>query len=226
MKQLLTKICGLTQLENAQAVARLQPDFVGFIFVASSPRCVAAQTPILLANTDSSTCPSSGPRRIGVFRDQPLAELLAIAERWQLDGAQLHGSESIEYCQQLRQAWPGAVLLRAGTHAELAVLNAGLDSRRSATLQMPPIDYFLVDSQGGGTGQTFNWQELCAVDWACPVFLAGGLGPSCIEQALSFAVEHEFVAGFDFNSKLEHALPGLKDVDLVKQVLTRVRQQR
>lgn len=152
------KICGITRDDDARAAAQLGADFLGFIFVAESPRCVTAER--------ARDLESGGATRVGVFRNAAVAEILRIAEIARLDCIQLHGEED----EDVVRAMP------------LPVIRA---YRVAQTL--PAIEtsarYVMFDS-GGGTGRAFDWSLLDAYDGAKPFFLAGGITPDNARDAL------------------------------------------
>ena len=86
------KVCG--QKYNVGEVAELQPDFLGFIFWEPSARSFEGEIPEL----------PKGTHKIGVFVDAPIDEVIEKIKTYQLDGVQLHGKESPEYCEQLRHS--------------------------------------------------------------------------------------------------------------------------
>ena len=85
------KICGLTRPEDIEAVNRIRPDFIGFVFWERSRRFVTAEQAALLKKDLDP-----GIRAVGVFVDAPCGEVIALLERGVIDIAQLHGEESEE----------------------------------------------------------------------------------------------------------------------------------
>lgn len=80
---------------NPIEVAKLQPDYLGFIFWEPSSRYFSGEMPEL---------PSS-IQKVGVFVDAPLDEVIQKVEQYQLNAVQLHGKESADYCQKLKRAF-------------------------------------------------------------------------------------------------------------------------
>ena len=85
---------------------------------------------------------------------------------------------------------------------------------------MPPIDeeadYLLFDT-GGGTGRTFDWSLLASYPRTKPFFLAGGITPENVEEAI--AATQPFA--IDVASGVECA-PGIKDPDKLKRLFERI----
>jgi len=186
------KICGLTNLPDAQAAVAAGADLLGFIFAERSPRRmtvegVAAfvrQLPLHVL-------------RVGVFVD-PAEELVMQAVRaCGLNLLQFHGDEPSEFCTQFGLMSVKAFRVR--------------DEQSLEALPAYHTDAWLLDTysetQAGGTGRTFNWNLAAAAkQHGRPIFLAGGLTPDNVAEAVQrvqpFAV--------DVSSGVESA-PGRKD---------------
>lgn len=186
----LVKICGLTRAEDAELATQLGADFLGFIFVRESPRCVGAEF----------VRDIGGAKKVGVFRNAPLDEIERIANVAQLDLIQLHGNESEDDVRALAlpviKAFPVQdALPQTATHAQ----------------------YVMFDT-GGGTGRTFDWALLDEYDRAKPFFLAGGITPDNVEDALR-ARPH----AIDLSSGVERA-PGIKDHHQLQRLFERVKR--
>lgn len=201
------KICGLTQADQAVALAELGVEALGFICVPQSPRYRPAaefrQITLALAGWEG--------RRIGVFANADLDIILATVDTAGLNGVQLHGSESPAFCQDLQRARPDLILIKA------------LRVRDSLTLQQS-TDYLgcvgtlLLDAyhpdQLGGTGLTLDWADLRHFRPAVPWWLAGGLTPENIGQAVQVTRPQ----GIDLSSGVERQ-PGDKDIARVRDLL-------
>ncbi|MGD1848562.1 MAG: phosphoribosylanthranilate isomerase [Salibacteraceae bacterium] len=199
------KICGLREPENIAALARLQPDFMGFIFYPPSPRYVAASA----LEAPLGQLPQS-IRRVGVVVNQAIEELLAIGHQLRLDFFQLHGTESPEVCQHLRDSGFGTIKAFA--------MRPGFNWATVAPYE-GKVDYFLFDTATknfGGSGRQFDWHLLQGYTGATPFFLSGGLGPESLENIQQ--LNHPALVGLDANSRLE-IRPGLKDVQKSKELI-------
>ena len=206
------KICGMREAANILAVVDFNPDFLGFIFYKQSPRHAGdtLDTEVLRGLPDSV-------RKVGVFVDAPLPELLATTSHYSLDYVQLHGHETPAYCRAVREQ--GLQIIKAFSVAEAADFDNLADYMASCEL-------FLFDTKGahrGGNGRAFDWELLRNYHGPTPFLLSGGLGPDTMDDLLRF--HHPYLAGYDFNSLLETA-PGLKDVEATGKVLTRLHKQR
>jgi len=93
------KICGITNLEDALAAIDAGANAIGFVFSPTSPRHVTAEA----AQAIASQLP---PRieKIGVFVNQPVAEVQSTAKIVGLTAVQLHGSEDKQFSASLFKA--------------------------------------------------------------------------------------------------------------------------
>lgn len=189
---MLIKVCGMTSKEDAAMVSELGADFMGFIFHPKSPRNV---TPGFAASVNL------GPKKVGVFVNQSLADTKFIMDAGKLDFAQLHGNQDTCFCRDLgpsrviKAMWPEK-------YANAREFQSDLNMFAKVCA------YFLFDAgkSGGGHGKAFDPGILAKVEIPRPWFLAGGLGPDTIQDALSVISP----AGVDLNSGVESA-PGQKD---------------
>jgi phosphoribosylanthranilate isomerase len=211
VKGLRVKICGITQLHQGQAIAQLGASALGFICVPATPRYV---TPAQLAEICAQLPPLVG--KIGVFANAPLGEMVDTATLAGLTGIQLHSTESVTVCQQLRQALPHLEIIKAlriRTETDLDL----------AQVYGPVVDALLLDpyhpQQLGGTGQTLNWGTLQAFKPDVPWLLAGGLNPENVLTALSQIQPN----GIDLSSGVEVS-PGIKDLVKVAHLFEQLRQ--
>lgn len=160
------KLCGMRRPEDIQAVNRLLPDYIGFIFLETSHRYVTPEKAAeLKAMLDARI------KAVGVFVDAPLEVVAQLLNADVIDLAQLHGHETNEYIARLR------------TMTEKPIIQA-LKVRTPADLQRAEestADHILLDS-GAGSGECFDWSLV--KDVQRPFFLAGGLHPGNVEAAI------------------------------------------
>lgn len=200
------KICGLTQVDQAQAIAQLGVTDIGFICVKKSPRYVTAAQIASLTIVLPETI-----GKVGVFANQSLTEILATIDQGGLTIAQLHGDESPDFCQQLRQQRPDLEMIKALRIRDRLSLDAAKNYEAV-------VDALLLDAydpnQLGGTGHQLNWDDLRQFRPAVPWFLAGGLTPDNIQTALS----QLHPDGIDLSSGVEIS-PGIKDLTKVEALM-------
>ena len=202
------KVCGMRDGINIAAIARLKPDFMGFIFHEPSPRYAGNLDPAALGSLAPSTL------RVGVFVDAAEDYIRETAARYRLDFVQLHGTESTAVCSGLRKD--------IGVIKALGVCD-GSDIERAAGYD-GSCDYLLFDTKSpvhGGSGRKFDHSLLGAYRGETPYLLSGGLG---VEDACLLPVfENGRCAGFDINSRFETA-PGVKDPLLVEQFIKTIKK--
>lgn len=195
------KLCGLTRQEDITAANVLEPDFVGFVFAPKSRRYVTAEQAKALRN---HLLPSI--QAVGVFVDEEPERVAALLEAGIIDLAQLHGREDEGYLERLR-ALTGKPIIQAFP------IKTPNDLERT---QSSSADYILLDS-GAGTGTTFDWGLLTSV--RRPYFLAGGLGPDNVVQAVRTL--HPW--GVDVSSGIETG--GVKDFHKMAAFAAAVRKE-
>ncbi|MBD2427529.1 phosphoribosylanthranilate isomerase [Phormidium sp. FACHB-1136] len=207
------KICGITQAEQALAITHMGATDLGFICVAQSPRYVAPAQIAAILTTLAEHDWRGGS--VGVFANADLDPLLAVVQQTGLNTVQLHGAETLAQCQHLRQALPHHRLIKAIRVRTTADLDQALT-------YAPTVDALLLDAYHpdhlGGTGLTLDWSALQTFAPPCPWFLAGGLRPDNIHQALANLHPH----GIDLSSGVE-TRPGIKDLALVQQLFHQLR---
>jgi len=201
---MLLKICGLKYTENILAVAALKPDFMGFIFYPKSPRYAEPLDSRVLAALPATI------KKIGVFVNEDIENILTIAYKYKLDGLQLHGSELVDMCRKLKKL--GYIIIKAFPIAE--AYNFKVTKSYEGV-----CDYFLFDTKTdayGGSGVKFNWQMLKEYTGETPFLLSGGIAADDAEAIQK--IEHPKFAGIDLNSKFEDK-PGLKNISVLKEFI-------
>lgn len=204
------KICGITQIQQAEAIADMGATALGFICVSASPRYVEPSRIRAIADRLPDQI-----LRVGVFANESLDTVASTVAQANLSAVQLHGSESPEFCQQLRQRLPGIELLKAfriKTPDALAQVETYRDRVDSVLLDAYHPDRL------GGTGQTLEWQRLNTFSPSQPWWLAGGLTPENIRMALA-QVRPD---GIDLSSGVETA-PGDKNLTKVARLFETLR---
>ncbi|MGA9777074.1 MAG: phosphoribosylanthranilate isomerase [Limisphaerales bacterium] len=186
------KICGITNLADAQVAVEAGADALGFNFYEKSPRYV----PIAAAAEISRALPPF-TLRVGVFVNPAGEQVQRALAECSLNLLQFHGDEPPEFCTQFRLMSMKAFRIRdAGSLKELSKY------RTDAWL----LDAYASDAFGG-TGEKFNWNlAIEAQKPGKPVFLAGGLTPENVGAAVWQV--HPF--GVDVSSGVESS-PGRKD---------------
>ncbi|MFS7221682.1 bifunctional indole-3-glycerol-phosphate synthase TrpC/phosphoribosylanthranilate isomerase TrpF [Rahnella inusitata] len=193
------KVCGLTRAEDAKAAHEAGAIYGGLIFVEASPRFVT--------QAQASEVQKGAPLKyVGVFRDQPVAEIAHTAQTLNLTAVQLHGDEDQAYIDTLREALPSGVQIWKALSVKDSIPARDLNR----------VDRYVLDNGKGGTGHRFDWSTLEGQDLS-NVLLAGGLGADNCVQAAQLGC-----AGLDFNSGVESE-PGIKDAEKITAVFQTLR---
>ena len=195
--------------KNIEQVAQLGVDMMGFIFYPKSPRYVSYV--LARSDADRKVC------RVGVFVNDSIPEILDKIHSFSLNAVQMHGNESRELCEQLREANRDIKIIKA-----ISVSNAG-DSQKYKEY-VGAVDYFLFDTKCktvGGSGQQFDWQILDEYDGDVPFLLSGGIGPEDAFRIRTF--HHSQCVGIDLNSRFEIE-PGVKDVEKLNKFLNEIKK--
>lgn len=226
------KICGLSRDEDISFVNEAKPDYCGFIihFPKSHRNVTPDRARELIRGLDRSICP------VGVFVNEPMETILSLTEDGTLGAVQLHGQESTEYVEELkeklRQQEAAASADQREVDAPAGQKISGCEGGRGRTVTLiqafkilsaedvkrageSAADYILLD-RGTGTGLTFDWNLVQEMDR--PYFLAGGLGADNLEEAIRRM--HPFAV--DLSSAVE--TDKVKDREKIKRVVELVRK--
>lgn len=198
------KVCGITNLDQAQALDAMGVHYIGFIFYPSSKRYVLNS----LSVSDLLNFKTTGAKKVGVFVNEPLDNLLNIVKEAGLDMVQFHGDEDLTYCQKVKEHVSIVKVFRVGAYVPMM---DGFDQ---------VADYFLFDTDSalyGGTGQHFNWEIIKNQTMAKPYFLSGGIGPNDIKglEVMQTTKAGKQLLAVDLNSQFEIS-PGIKDLEKIK----------
>lgn len=207
------KICGMKFPENIQEIARLQPDFLGFIFYENSVRNYTENTIVSIPNS---------VKKVGVFVNERQDEIIKTIQKYDLNLIQLHGRETESYCleliHQLNHNQLNTKIIKSFSVDDYFVFQSLND------YQM--VDYFLFDTKGellGGNGTKFNWKILDKYHLEKPYFLSGGIGlddVSTIKEFLQIPAS-KYCFALDVNSQFETEA-GLKNKEKIQQFKTQL----
>lgn len=191
------KFCGITRPRDASFAAELGAAYVGSIFTAS-PRRVSPE------HAADIWTAAPAPKKVGVFGNASVDEILAAADASGLDVIQLHGGAARGVIQRLRASFRGEIwsVIRIG---EGAPTLAGESSEADAVL----VDSY-SESGLGGTGRVFDWEREAATIHSLigdkRLIAAGGLDPDNVAGAIRALSPHVV----DVSSGVESS-PGVKD---------------
>ncbi|MCM4159984.1 phosphoribosylanthranilate isomerase [Antarcticibacterium flavum] len=208
------KVCGMKYAENIREVAKLKPDYMGFIFYEKSTRNFTGEIPEI----------SSEIKKTGVFVNATTEFIVEKVKQYHLDALQLHGEESGSFCNQLKSKLPSGVevikVFSVKEDIDFQLLNdyEGI------------VDYFLFDTKGknkGGNGITFNWENLRNYPSTTPFILSGGIGIEEISRIKEFKKHLEenslghLLYAVDLNSRFETE-PGRKNSATLKIFMNQI----
>lgn len=210
---MIVKICGITNLDDALAAAELGADYLGFNFYPRSPRSIAELDCEKIVAALRMRSPR--PACAGVFVNHPPADIARIVKRCTLDAAQLSGDESPEMLTALAKAKiPAFKAVRTPIDEHVLAQLAAAGTSEPALL----LDAS-VSERYGGTGQTADWDWARSVAARRPVFLAGGLTPENVADAIRKVRPW----GVDTASGVESSA-GKKDRRMMDAFITAARQ--
>ena len=198
------KVCGITNLADAEKAIEFGADILGFNFYPPSPRYIApAMAREIIA------CLPSDTFNVALFVNEPKARVNDVLAAGRLPdgrqayrGLQFHGEEDGVYCQ----GWD-LIVIKACRVKEPASL---------AALQDFPADYYLLDSFSagyGGSGQLFPWEWLGGID-SSKIIISGGLRADNVAEAIGRIRPF----GVDVCSGVE-SRPGVKDHGKLKEFI-------
>lgn len=201
----IIKVCGMCEAENIREIESLEEvDMLGFIFYPKSPRYVYELPAYLPFQA----------RRVGVFVNEDKQIVSMYADRFGLNYAQLHGSESPEYCRSLHAAG-------------LKIIKTFSVTRPKDLIRVHEYeevcDLFLFDTkceQYGGSGNQFDWSILHTYNGDVPFLLSGGINSYSANALKEF--KHPRLAGYDLNSRFE-LKPGKKDSERIRTFLNELK---
>ncbi len=203
------KVCGMRESGNIAEVLQMAPDFMGFIFYERSPRYVGDDWPGPGKDFPKTTA------KVGVFVNEKIEKVKALATRYGLDFLQLHGNEHPDYCMILRQEGYRVIKVLPPRH---------VGDRERIELYQPWVDFFLFDTPSekyGGSGKAFDWSAMEGYHYRTPVIISGGISLENVEQLCQ--LNFPSLAAVDVNSCFE-IKPGLKDITSLQTLKNKLQE--
>jgi len=199
------KICGITREEDALAAVAEGADFLGFIFVESSPRRV---DPERVAGIIQAVRRAEGRNAsmVGVFRNDDPRRIQGIVRQAGLDLVQLHGDETDDIATQIQ-----VPVIQAFRVASVAP-----DCSRHPSAAWVLFDTYVAHLEGG-TGATFDWNLLAEHPRERAFFLSGGLNPDNVTEAIRIVRPD----AIDLSSGVEDA-PGIKNAGKIHRLFQQI----
>lgn len=194
------KICGITNEQDALLAVALGADALGFVF-APSPRQIA---PGLARDIVKRLPPEI--MTVGVFRNEHPSRVIEIVNEARLQGAQLHGHESI------------AITAEVAAQVRFVIKAVVAGSADASNADLFSSDAVLVDGLNPGSGATYDWDLLSQLPDSVHVILSGGLTADNVASG----IEQVRPWGVDVSSGVEKS-PGLKDAVKLRHFITNAR---
>ncbi len=202
------KVCGLFNEENINKVAELNPDYVGHIFWEKSVRYLNIISPNL----------NKEIKKTGVFFNSKIDNVFNKIHEHNLTCVQLHGEESPQYCKNIMDSGTKVIKsFRIDDDFDFSILKNYENY----------CDLFLFDSKSelpGGTGKSFNWENLKKYKLKKEFFISGGIGLHSIESLIELFKMDLPIYGVDVNSKFEDE-KYLKKIDELKTFIETIKNE-
>jgi phosphoribosylanthranilate isomerase len=207
MPSVKVKICGITNIEDAQAAVDMGADILGFNFYPPSPRYLTVAQAIEIIDQIPTFVDTAG-----IMVNPTIEQIKEITAQGFLNWIQLHGDETPQFCDSL--AWFHVKTMKA------IRIKGPEDIER---MNQYYTDAILLDAFNaklyGGTGHSFDWDFIGEM-YAKRIFLAGGINPENAAAAVQTGLY-----GIDVCSGIESA-PGKKDHEKMKQLFDNIQHVR
>lgn len=204
-------MCGITLAQQFLELNELGVDYGGMIFYKPSKRSMADK---LLPS--EVNLPNLKTQKVGVFVNENANYILEQVQKYGLQLIQLHGDETVAFCNYLSDYVKVIKAFRIGDDVT--------DIDRVVNEYIDACDYYLFDKASvgvfGGTGMKFNWETLANAKINKPFFLSGGLAVEEVESLKEFT--HPYLYSYDINSRFEIE-PGVKNMELIKEFITKIK---
>jgi phosphoribosylanthranilate isomerase len=208
------KICGLSTPDAVTAALEGGAAYLGFIFFAKSPRHISAETAARL----TQPVRGKGAKTVAVMVDPDNAAVDEVVRIMNPDLIQLHGKETPSRARE--------IAVRSGKGIIKALPVSEASDLAQATAYDGLVEHLMFDAKPprdaalpGGVGARFDWSILEGRRFERPHFLAGGLDPWNVGEAMRLSG----APLMDVSSGVERG-PGLKDAALISAFLEAVRR--
>lgn len=198
------KVCGITNIDDAKLCIDCGADALGFIFYKKSKRYIEPDNAKKIIDNLSFFV-----SKVGVFVNENFENVNSTSKNIGLNAVQLHGDESLDYCEKINH--PVIKAIRVDEK-----LNENLKKYSNYTILLDSKD----NGEYGGTGKQFDW-ELIPEIYRDKIILAGGVSEENIDDILN-RIKPQAV---DLSSSLEKE-PGIKDHEKVKSFFLKINKLR
>lgn len=196
------KICGMKHIQNINSILLLNHNFIGFIFYSYSPRFIGILFPIELFI-----------KKVGVFVNFTIDKILKKKQKYAIEFIQLHGSESIEFCEELYKNNISIIkVFRINEIFSFSVIQKYTNYSIYFLFETHCLEY-------GGSGRKFSWKKISEYTFDTQFFLSGGIGTEDVKN-IKNVFNIQFL-GIDLNSKFEIE-PGNKNRDELRRFIHKI----
>ena len=197
----LIKICGIKDLNILNQLIELEAiDFIGFIFFEKSPRNVSND---FLNKVNGVNLQNK--RAVCVYVDASKEFIQQTSSNFENPILQFHGNESNDFCKSFNKDFWKVIRVKDSNS-----INIAFDYPDASAILFENYTKGLY----GGTGSVFDWSLLKNINKNDKkIIISGGINIENVDNAIS--VNPWCI---DINSGVEIS-PGVKDLDLIKQVL-------
>ncbi|WP_244832930.1 phosphoribosylanthranilate isomerase [Clostridium sp. BJN0001] len=206
------KICGIKALEEIESLNILKPDYAGFIFTESKRKIDLNDAEKLILKLDKKI------KRVGVFRNNSLEDIISVLNKVDLDVVQLHGDEDLNFIDTLKRKIDKNILIFKAFSVEESY-NIKTFINDSLFIN---IDKIIIDGQVPGSGKAYNINKLSNlvndIREKTSFFLSGGLNP---ENVVS-RIKKVYPSGVDISSGVEGE-NYIKSYEKMKKLIDNVR---
>ncbi|MTJ84167.1 MAG: phosphoribosylanthranilate isomerase [Telmatospirillum sp.] len=215
MTPVRVKICGLTDEDAVEAAMEAGADYLGVVFFEASPRAIDVERAAEILQWVPEEI-----ARVGLFVDPDDRLLNHVMNNVRLDYFQLHGQETPARVEAVRLEFGMPVIkaLPVSSAADLDAARAYQDIADALLFDARPPE---GAARPGGNARAFDWTLLKGRRWPCPWFLAGGLTPETVGDAIA----QSGARAVDVSSGVESA-PGVKDALRIAQFIANAKQVR
>ena len=202
------KVCGMKYPDNIDDLIKLNLDFIGFIFYPKSKRYIGEDF-----NTEIIDLIPPDISKVGVFVNSDSRDIILANQKYSLDYIQLHGDESPEFCNELKNR-NMRIIKAFGVNEDFDfhILEKYSDY----------CDFFLFDTKSkdyGGTGVKFDWKILDNYKLDIPFLLSGGIDSDSSDEIKN--INHPQFFGIDINSQFEIE-PGIKNIEMIEEFFEKI----
>lgn len=197
---MFVKICGITNEEDALLAVAMGTDAIGFVFAPSKRQIAYQQVRDIARRLPPEVL------TFGVFRDELPSRVVEIIGQAGLRGAQLHGRETPDQTQWVKERVP--VVFKAFAAGDPSIAKADLYG----------ADAILIDGMNPGSGEVYDWALAADAPGSQRLVLAGGLTP----ENVASAIRRVHPWGVDVSSGVEES-PGRKDPRKLRAFIASVR---